>query len=247
MLEQLLKKIDINKELLLKERPLNDFNLKQIKDYYRVGLTYSSNALEGNSITLSETKVILEDGLTISGKPIKDFYETIGHANAYDFMFSIINSININEEIIKKLHYLFYNKIDNTNAGKYRKENVIITGSNYSVVDYKLIEKEIKEFEFWCQNERENYHPVVFSALVHKKMIFIHPFIDGNGRTARLLMNLALLQKGYELAIIPPICRNEYIKYLELAHKNDKEFTQFIAERVYETSKDMIRLFNISN
>lgn len=247
MLNTLLNKIDKSKAKLDSERPLNTFNLKQVRDYYRIGLTYSSNALEGNSLTISETKIIIEDGLTIGGKPLKDFYETIGHSKSYDYMLQLVNENSIKESYIKELHNIFYNKIDEKNAGEYRSENVIITGSNYSVTDYKIIEKEMKELEVWCKNERDNYHPVVFSALLHKKFIFIHPFIDGNGRTARLLMNLALFQKGYELAIIPPICRNEYISLLELAHIDEKKFIYFIAERVYETGKDMLRLFNINN
>lgn len=241
----LLNKIDNNKTLLDKERPLTGKNLQMIKDYYKIGLTYSSNALEGNSMTMSETKVILEDGITIGGKPIRDFYETVGHSDAYDYMFKLRNANTIEEKDIKQLHYLFYKQIDEVNAGEYRKENNIITGSQYETTDFNLIDKEMKELVLWLENEKNKYHPVQLSALLHKNFVFIHPFTDGNGRTARLLMNLVLLQNGYEIAIIPPILRNEYIGLLEKSHVNDKPFIEFIAERIIETQKDMLRLFHI--
>jgi Fic family protein len=227
-MNDLLDKIDRYKAILDKERPLTGKNLQMIKDYYRIGLTYSSNALEGNLMSMSETKVILEDGITIGGKPIKDFYETVGHSNAYDYMFTLKNSDKILESDIKQLHYLF-------------------TGSKFETTECKLINQEMKELTLWIENEKGNYHPVEFSAILHKKFVFIHPFDDGNGRTARLLMNLVLLQKGYEIAIIPPVLRSEYIGLLEKAHKIDKPFIKFIAERVIETQKDMLRLFHLGN
>jgi Fic family protein len=90
---------------------------------------------------------------------------------------------------------------------------------------------------------RKEHHPVKAAALIHKEFVFIHPFTDGNGRTARLLMNLILLQEGYSIAIIPPITRREYIDSLELAHQNDEEFIHFIARMIRETQKDYLRLF----
>jgi Fic family protein len=245
-LEDLFKKIDLYKTLLDKERPLIGNNLQRIKNYYRIGLTYSSNALEGNSMTISETKVVLEDGITIGGKPLKDFYETIGHSNAYDYMFSLKNSEKIEEKDIKQLHKLFYKQIDEANAGEYRKENNFITGSQFETTEYKLIDSEMRELALWIKKGRNNFHPVKFAALLHKKIVFIHPFDDGNGRTARLLMNLALIQKGYEIAIIPPILQSEYIELLEKSHTIDKPFIKFIAERIIETQKDMLRLFHIN-
>lgn len=244
-MNDLFNKIDRYKTILDKERPLTGNNLQLIKDYYRIGLTYSSNALEGNSMTISETKVILEDGITIGGKPIRDFYETVGHSNAYDYMFTLKNANTIEEKDIKHLHFLFYRQIDEDKAGKYRKENNLITGSQYETTDFELIKKQMKELVLWIQNEKNKYHPVQFSALLHKKFVFIHPFADGNGRTARLLMNLTLLQNGYEIAIIPPVLRNEYIGLLEKAHVNDNPFIEFIAERIIETQRDMLRLFHI--
>lgn len=238
-------KIDNYKVAIDKVRPFEGALLKQLQDYYRVGLTYSSNALEGNTLTISETKVLLEDGLTVGGKPLKDTYEALGHAKAYDFMFTLLGKREITERDILTMHKMFYSNIDNANAGVYRDCPVIITGSNYSVTAVNKIPGEMKKLIEWVKTERTNCHPVEFAALLHKKFVFIHPFIDGNGRLARLLMNAALIQDGYMLGVIPPILRQEYISLLEKAHTDDKLFIEFVAQRVYETEKEITRLLHI--
>lgn len=226
-------------------RPLPKNILKQLKEYYRVGLTYSSNALEGNSLTETETKVILEDGITIGGKPIKDYYEALGHSEAYDHIYKLSKNTNFKEADIKKLHKLFYYRIDEGKAGKYRKEKVFITGSKHSLPNPDRISGLMKEFVNRLEGLDQKHHPVEYSALVHKEFVFIHPFIDGNGRVARLLMNLILLQKSYVIAIIPPILRRDYIQALERAYRDDSSFIEFIASAVRETQRDYLRLLRI--
>ena len=239
------KTIDLYKKEIDKHRPFVGDMLKQIKAYYKIGLTWSSNALEGNTYTESETKVLLEDGLTVGGKPLRETFEILGHGKAYDFMFTLIKGKEITEEHVLTMHKLFYEDIEENYAGKYRNINVIITGSKYPVTDYNNINFEMSELFNWINNNRQNYHPVEFAALLHKRFVFIHPFKDGNGRVARLLMNMTLIQDGYLLAIIPPILRNDYIVLLEKAHKNDKAFVEFIAERVKESEKEIMRLLHI--
>ena len=238
-------KIDKLKAAIDSVRPFEGDTLKELQAYFRVGLTYSSNALEGNALTISETKVLLEDGLTVGGKPLRDTFEALGHAKAYDFMFSLLRSREITENNVLTMHKLFYSGIDAKQAGTYRKREVFITGSAYSVTAARNIKSEMMEFIEWANAGRDSYHPVEFAALLHKFFVFIHPFIDGNGRLSRLLMNTALIQDGYMLAIIPPVLRSEYISLLEKAHKDDKPFVQFIADRVYETEKEIIRLLHI--
>lgn len=239
------EKIDQYKKSIDELRPFEGDMLKQIKAYYRIGLTWSSNALEGNTLTESETKVLLEDGLTVGGKPLKDTFEALGHAQAYDFMFSLLNKNTISEEDILTMHKMFYSEIDSDNAGVYRKSPVIITGSKYPVCQVETIQKEMEQLIEWVNTCRESYHPVEFAAVFHEKFVFIHPFIDGNGRIARLLMNALLIQSGYLLAVIPPILRHEYIALLEKAHMDDKPFIQFICECVLESEKEMARLLHI--
>lgn len=235
-------KIDRYKAEIDGLRPLQGDMLKQIKDYYKIGLTYSSNALEGNSLTETETKILLEDGLTVGGKPIRDYYEATGHAKAYDYIYTISQGESINEEHIKTIHRLFYSQIDDANAGYYRQKRVIITGSKYPTSSPDAISYLMEKLADLLSENEDKLHPCEFAALAHKEFVFIHPFIDGNGRVARLLMNLCLIRKGYTIAIIPPVLRGEYIQLLEKSHQDDREFIKFIAERVEETQKDLLRL-----
>lgn len=240
--ENKIKEADRLKKELGKYRPFSGEILKQLKEYYRIGLTYSSNALEGNSLTETETKIVLEDGITIGGKPIKDYYEALGHSEAYDFIYKLAKKENFTETDIKKLHRLFYYRIDEKKAGKYRKEKVFIAGSKYTLPSPDKVPTLMKGFATKARTLEKKHHPIEYSALIHKEFVFIHPFIDGNGRVARLLMNLILLQKGYAIAIIPPILRRDYIQALEKAYTDDRDFIEFIAKAVGETQKDSLRL-----
>ena len=240
-----LKQIDKLQKEIDSIRPITIEEIKQLKEYYRIGLTYSSNAIEGNSLTESETKIILEDGITIGGKTLKDHLEVVGHSDAYDYILQLSKNKTIKEKDIKKLHRLFYRKIDETNAGKYRKVRVFITGSAFNVPPPSKIKELMIQFTNDIDRLRNDNHPVIYSALLHKHLVMIHPFIDGNGRTARLLMNLALLQEGYHIIIIPPILRNEYISSLEQCHKNnDTNFIKLIVNAVLESQRDYLRLFH---
>ena len=236
------EKIDQNKARIDALRPLQGNLLQQIRDYYKIGLTWSSNALEGNSLTETETKVLLEDGLTVGGKPIRDYYEATGHAKAYDYIYTLMQGEELGEAQLKTIHRLFYSLIDEVRAGQYRQERVIISGSKYSVPPPEKIEPLMNEFVRWFSTQEKRLHPVEFAAKAHKEFVFIHPFVDGNGRVARLLMNLCLLRQGYTMAIIPPVLRGDYIALLEKAHVDDSGFVDFIAERVAETQKDLLRL-----
>lgn len=240
-----INKLDLYQNIINELRPFEGEMLNQVKEFYRVGLTWTSNALEGNSLTESETKVLIEDGLTVGGRPLKEMFEAVDHAKAYDYMFTLLGNKEIDEKDILYLHKLFYQNIDEDSAGRFRNIPVFISGSNYPVTKVENITNEINSLCKWIITERKNFHPVVFAALVHKKFVFIHPFKDGNGRVARLLMNTALIQDGYLPALIPPILRTEYISLLEKAHKDDKSFIDFIVEREIETQKDFLRLLHI--
>ena len=237
---------DKNQQELWSYRPLSPETLQSLKEYYRIGTTYTSNALEGNSLTESETKVVIEDGLTIEGKPLRDIYEAVGHAKAYDYLYELSHNEPISEDVICNLHKLFYQNIDPDRAGQYRKVPVFISGSQYSVAPVAEISKRMKQLIHWYNNNENKLHPVILAAELHKRFVFIHPFIDGNGRLARLLMNLALMRNDYNIAIIPAVTRAEYITALELSHKDDNIFVSFIADRLMMTQLDILRLFRES-
>jgi len=244
---ELRKRIDSLKAELDTLRPLRPEHVAALKDYFKIGLTYASNALEGNSLTETETKVVIEDGLTIGGKPLKDHLEAVGHAEAYDFMLPLAGKQSLTERHTRELHRLFYRRIDEENAGRYRTVRVFITGSKHIPPPATLVPTRIHSLFRSASSKRKQLHPVDSAAWFHFRLVNIHPFIDGNGRTARLAMNVALLQDGYPLVIIPPILRREYIDTLEQCHgmrKDPEPFFDFIARATIESLRDYLRLLH---
>ncbi|MCP4137228.1 MAG: Fic family protein [bacterium] len=224
-------------------RPLNKHYTSELKEYFRIGLTWSSNAIEGNTLSESETRIIIEDGLTIGGKTVREHQEALGHSDAFDFIYDLTTQKKITEKDILDIHRLFYFRIDNENAGQYRKVNISVRGSEYTFPLFKTVPRLMEKFTAAIPELRKKNHPVEFAALLHKKLVEIHPFIDGNGRAARLLMNLALLQEEYVITVIPAVVRGEYFNCLEAAHNgNNTPFINFISSMVYESQKDYLRM-----
>lgn len=241
-LKDILHEIDTLQEQVKAIRPLSKKQTTELRHYYKIGLTYASNALEGNSLTETETRIAIEDGITVAGKPLKDYYEAEGHALAYDKMIQLVKKETLNEKDIKALHRLFYQKIDPKDAGKYRKIRVFISGSAYKLPAPESVTKLMKDFCTHINKEIKDMHPVIQAALAHKDFVFIHPFVDGNGRVARLIMNTILLRNGYPVTLIPPVYRLEYINALEKAHTNDEPFINFIAGCVRQAQWEYIKL-----
>lgn len=246
---ELLDRIDQNATYIQAHRPLSDAEIKQLDAYYKIGTTYSSNALEGNSLTLSETKVLLEDGITVGGKPLRDCYEAAGHGKAYDYMISLARSegLELTEEVIKQLHHLFYSGIDPEHAGQYRKGQVFISGTEYVPPAAEEVPAEMAAFVEELKRKQASLHPVEYAAYAHRRLVDIHPFQDGNGRTARLLMNLLLIHRGYCVVSIPPVLRLDYISALQQAQRSknpsDEAFIRLIAECELEAQRDYARMF----
>lgn len=249
--KDLFEKIDQYADMIRDRRPLTVNEVKELDAYFRIGVTYSSNALEGNSLTLSETKVLLEDGITVGGKPIRDCYEATGHAKAYDYMLSLArgNKLDITEEMILRLHYLFYSGIDTERAGKYRDGQVFITGTEYIPPAAEDVPNLMQAFIAELHQKQDCLHPVELAAYAHRRLVDIHPFQDGNGRTARLLMNLILVNRGYCIVSIPPILRHDYITALQQAQREkaptDEAFVRLICECELEAQRDYCRMFHI--
>ena len=187
----------------------------------------------------------------MGGKALRDCYEATGHAKTYDFMLESARTDNLvfSENMILTLHKLFYNNLDAENAGKYRTYQVFITGIEYLPPTADEIPVLMKSFISGLNDKSKNTHPVILAAFAHRQLVDIHPFTDGNGRTARLLMNLILVNKGYQIVSIPPILRMEYISALQAAQRSenpsDKMFFKFIAECEIESQKDYCRMFRI--
>ena len=187
--------VDSLKKELDSKRPIPKETLKSLRESINLEWTYNSNGIEGNTLTLRETQVVLE-GITVGGKSIKEHLEAINHEKAILFLDDLVKDNEpISEWNIKNIHQLILKDIDNENAGRYRKENVTIKGATHIPPDYlkvpELMEKLILTYNTW--NE---YHPIIQAALLHGELVKIHPFVDGNGRTSRLLMNLVLMNNG---------------------------------------------------
>ncbi len=244
MFDNELKRIDNLQHDINSLRPLDDVELNQLKEYYRIGLTYSSNALEGNSLTESETKVIIEDGLTIGGKSIKEHLEVLGHSEAFSFITDIASNDLLSEKDLLYIHSLVYGRVDKNQAGTYRSQRIFLSGSKYTFPKPDELQQLMTEFFDSLPKLKKELHPVIFAAEAHKKFVFIHPFIDGNGRVARLLMNLLLIQAGHLTTIIPPVLRNEYIASLEKAHTDNSDFFELILRCHIEAQKEYLRLIS---
>mgnify|MGYP000854753836 CR=1 FL=1 len=219
---------DIDKKLekLNNKRPLSKETVKSLQETINLEWTYNSNGIEGNTLTLKETKVVLE-GITIGGKSVVEHLEAINHENAIEYLEELINAkTEITEWNIKNLHQLILKGIDDDNAGKYRNQNVTISGANHIPPEYvvvpELMEKLIINYEDW-----DDYHPIIRAALLHGELVKIHPFIDGNGRTSRLIMNMELMSCGYVPVIIKKENRLKYYEALDKGHTT-KDYTDFV-------------------
>lgn len=238
-----IEQVERQQQTIKQLRPLGKEALLQLREYYRIGLTYSSNAIEGNTLTESETKVVLEDGLTIGGRPLRDHLEAIGHSDAFNMVCALSQAQTIDEQSILDLHRLFYQRIDSDNAGRYRTSPVIITGTTYTPPPPSRVAAAMQEFVTQIPAQREALHPVEFAAWLHIRLANIHPFIDGNGRTTRLLMNLALMQAGYPITIIPPVVRGDYIAALQASNSgNNEPFINLLSNMVWEAQREYLRL-----
>jgi Fic family protein len=235
--QETLEHITARKAELDRRRPLPPAVAAKLKEYFDVEWTYHSNAIEGSSITLAETKVIL-DGLTVGGKPLREHLEIINHKHAIDLVEALAAGYEpLTEHTIRQIHALILRTINDEEAGRYRRVSVRITGSNYVPPDPSAVPPLMRDFGLWLNSqEAQSLHPVEMAALAHFRLVDIHPFVDGNGRTARLLMNLILVRNGYPLAVIRNEDRSRYYGLLEKAHQGEMaDFVRFVAQAVDKT------------
>lgn len=220
------EEVDKLKKELDSKRPIPKDTLRTLEESINLEWTYNSNGIEENTLTLRETQVVLE-GITVGGKSIKEHLEAINHEKAILYLNDLVKESNpITEWNIKSIHQLILKEIDDENAGRYRRENVTIKGATHIPSDYlkvpELMEKLILSYKCW-----NDYHPIIQAALLHGELVKIHPFIDGNGRTSRLIMNLDLMNHGYNPVIIKKEDRLKYYDAIDKAHKTN-DYTDFV-------------------
>ncbi len=217
-------------------RPLPPSAVKKLQEQFQIEMTYNSNAIEGNSLTLKETFLVINEGITIKGKPLKDHLEAKNHQEALEYLYNLVErdkKQTISERFIRNLHQLVMREMDKEWTGKYRNSNVIIGGADHTPPDALDVPIEMKNLIKWLKQNRKKLHIIELAALLHHKLVYIHPFFDGNGRTARLVMNLLLMQAGYPLVIILKNDRKKYYRVLEQADKeNFVPLVRFVAQAV---------------
>ena len=230
-----LEKIIELKKMLDGKRPLTEGELQRLNEEFVVEYTYNSNAIEGNTLTLRETNLVLR-GLTIDQKPLKDHMEAIGHKEAFNYVLNLVkDKVPLSESIIKQIHY-FVLADKPQDRGVYRKMPVTITGSKHTPVQPYLIEAKLHELLIWYLDSDDNF--LTKLARFHLEFESIHPFIDGNGRTGRLIVNLELMKLGYPPIDIKFIDRMAYYDAFEIYHiKGDmnpmiKLFGKYLFERL---------------
>jgi Fic family protein len=227
---------------LNKLRPLPKSALQKLREKFQIEMTYNSNAIEGNSLTLKETFLVINEGITVKGKPLKDHLEAKDHHAALEYLYDLIDKDKkhtISEILIRNLHQIIIQKIDKEWAGKYRNANVIIGGAKHTPPNALHVPQKMRDLIGWLKSQKGKMNILELAALLHHKLVFIHPFFDGNGRTARLTMNLLLMQVGYPLVIILKNDRKKYYDVLDKADSGKYEpLVKFIAQSI-ERSLDI--------
>ncbi len=221
-MDNTLQKLQTKKQRLDSYKPLQNELIKNLEEWFRIELTYTSNAIEGNTLTRQETAMVVEEGLTVEGKSITEYQEAINHAEAFDFIQTLVSKTRqeLTHRDILDIHSIILNKIDDTNKGRYRNVAVRLRGSETILPNALKVPELMEEFIAWLQSNNAD-HPVKIAIDAHFKLVSIHPFVDGNGRTARLFMNLLLKQVGYPPAIVRKEDRSTYINSLEKGQIKD--------------------------
>ena len=232
VIDDLKKKLDLH-------RPFSPITIKNLSEDIILRWTYHSNAIEGNRLTLLETKVVLE-GIAVGGKTLKDHFEAINHRNAIYYVEDIIRKEEpFSEWQICNIHQLILKNIDDDNAGRYHQQNVLISGATTTPHNYTLLNDKMAQLVDWYNIDAYKLHPIERAAKVHADFVGIHPFIDGNGRTSRLLMNLELLKAGYPPCVITVENRLAYYEALDqwMAYGKIEAFIQLVSDAVLEGFK----------
>jgi len=210
------EQLDLLKSRLDAYRPLPKAVVKNLREDLALRWTYNTNAIEGNTLTLQETKVVLE-GVTVGGKSIREHLEVTNHAEAVNLVYELVaKSEPLSERTIKEIHALVLRGLDDQHAGIYRNVNVTISGAEHTPPDFLHLKEEMTYFMKWYEESAE-MHPVERAARVHVDLVKIHPFVDGNGRTSRLLMNLELVRSGFPPVVFKTAERLSYYQALETA------------------------------
>lgn len=216
--ERLLEK----KAKLDNARPLQGSALRKINENLSLEWTYNSNSIEGNTLNLRETQLILQNGITVGGKSLREHFEVINHERAIDYIYNLVDSsYKLSAVDILSLHGLIMKNVEEDFAGRLRNGGVRIFGANFTPPNANKVAVFFDELIDFVNDNPLRLDDLLLTTVFHHKLVWIHPFFDGNGRTVRLAMNLILMRKGYPPAIILKNDRNKYYEALNQANNGN--------------------------
>lgn len=222
------------------KRPLSGSVLYQLKESLSLEWTYNSNSIEGNTLSLQETRIVLLDGMTVKGKSMREHFEATNHHEAIEYLESLVKAdYIINERDILEIHSIILSKIEKDFAGRYRNGAVRIMGANFIPPNALRVSEQMEELLLWVNENPLQLNEVALASIFHHRFVHIHPFFDGNGRTVRLAMNLILMRSGFPPAIILKNDRKKYYDALNLANKGNYSKLLLLMAQAAERSLDI--------
>jgi len=249
--ENIYRLLEEKLEKLNELRPVSSTLLVKLRERFEVEMTYNSNAIEGNSLTLKETYWVIQQGITVKNKPLKDHLEAKNHKEALEYLYELADKehpFTFSEKIIKELHALIVKESKKDIAGSYRKVDVFIAGSDHKPPSAVQVKEKMTELIEWVSRRLDKMPIIDFAAILHHKFVHIHPFEDGNGRTARLLMNIFLMRYGFPLVIIQNNDRKKYYNALAMADAGKYEqLVNFIGQTVLRSLNIYLDVLTPSN
>ena len=238
-LQPMLERVEQKQARLSKLRPIPSIALDKLRESLMLEWTYHSNAIEGNTITLQETRVILSDGITVGGKSLREHFETLNHHEAIEALELMVQEkYRLKASDILTIHGLVLQRIEKEFAGRYRNAGVRIIGANFTPPNALKVDDFMEELIGWV-NEKNGLSVIVKAMIFHHRMVWIHPFFDGNGRTVRLIFNLLLMSAGYPPAIILQQDRKKYYDALNKANQGNYEKLMHMVLQELERSLDI--------
>ena len=214
------ERLEIKLEQLKKHRPLPSVALNKIREALTIEWTYNSNSIEGNTLSLRETQMVLQEGITIKGKSLREHFEAKNHERAINLLYKLVDSgdgLSIHD--ILSLHGLVLNSIEEDFAGRLRNGGVRISGVNFVPPNALKVSGLMDDLLVFVNENPLNLNIIELTTIFHHRFVWIHPFFDGNGRTVRLAMNLLLMKQGFPPAIILTNDRLKYYNALNDANK----------------------------
>ncbi|MBK8405337.1 MAG: Fic family protein [Saprospiraceae bacterium] len=219
-LKDVLQNIDLKKTRLDKHRPLSRAVVQSIRSSLNLEWTYNSNSIEGNTLNLRETRMVIEEGMTVAGKSLREHFEVVNHQEAIEYLEELVSGdYLLKERDILDIHELVMSKIEKEFAGRYRNSGVRIPGANFTPPNAQKVPDLMSDLISWVSRDDQSMHPLVRVSIFHHRFVWIHPFFDGNGRTVRLIMNLLLMKWEFPPVIILKVDRNKYYQALNRANQ----------------------------